>query len=171
MKINKRQVTLRTASGLESPTLGARITLCANACAIKPQKNDRPGYSCERTPWVLVTGAEPLNCPAPPNLPESLTQCVRLRLPQSHSHNRLSDEKMKKILAKSCGRAARHDARFACFLPLRVAESAEQWGDALLRLGEKVAAGRMRCRAQTVVQRGGEVRPHFRFPLSAFRFS
>jgi hypothetical protein len=24
-------------------------------------KNDRPGYSCERTPWVLVTGAEPLN--------------------------------------------------------------------------------------------------------------
>jgi len=24
------------------------------------QKNDRPGCSCERTPWVLVTGAEPL---------------------------------------------------------------------------------------------------------------
>ena len=24
-------------------------------------QNDRPGYSCERTPWVLVTGAEPLN--------------------------------------------------------------------------------------------------------------
>jgi hypothetical protein len=29
---------------------------------MKPGKNDRPGYSCERTPWVLVTGAEPLNC-------------------------------------------------------------------------------------------------------------
>ena len=28
---------------------------------MKTGKNDRPGYSCERTPWVLVTGAEPLN--------------------------------------------------------------------------------------------------------------
>ena len=26
-----------------------------------PQKNDRPGYSCEKTPWVLVTGTGPLN--------------------------------------------------------------------------------------------------------------
>ena len=28
---------------------------------MKAIKNDRPGYSCERTQWVLVTGAEPLN--------------------------------------------------------------------------------------------------------------
>jgi hypothetical protein len=27
----------------------------------RSQKSDRPGYSCERTPWVLVTRAEPLN--------------------------------------------------------------------------------------------------------------
>jgi hypothetical protein len=24
-------------------------------------KSDHPGYSCERTPWVLVTGVEPLS--------------------------------------------------------------------------------------------------------------
>ena len=48
----------------------------------KPLKIDRPGYSCERTQWVLVTGAEPLNCLTPPNLHESLTHNVRLRLPQ-----------------------------------------------------------------------------------------
>ncbi len=35
-------------------------------------KNDRPGYSCERTQWVLVTGAEPLNC---------LPACVLGRFP------------------------------------------------------------------------------------------
>jgi hypothetical protein len=23
---------------------------------MKTRKNDHPGYSCERTPWVLVTG-------------------------------------------------------------------------------------------------------------------
>ena len=28
---------------------------------MKTGKNDRPGYSCERTQWVLVTGAGPLN--------------------------------------------------------------------------------------------------------------
>ena len=28
---------------------------------MKPGKNDRPGYSCERTQWVLVTGVGPLN--------------------------------------------------------------------------------------------------------------
>ena len=27
---------------------------------MKTRKNDHPGYSCERTPWVLVTGVEPL---------------------------------------------------------------------------------------------------------------
>ena len=26
-----------------------------------PDKSDHPGYSFERTPWVLVTGVEPLN--------------------------------------------------------------------------------------------------------------
>ena len=55
--------------------------------------SDRPGYSCERTPWVLVTGAEPLNPspvlkPAPPNLHESLTHNVRLRLKQSQDEYR-----------------------------------------------------------------------------------
>jgi len=38
----------------------------------KPPKSDRPGYSCERTPWVLVTGAEPLN---------SWPACVLNRIP------------------------------------------------------------------------------------------
>lgn len=29
------------------------------------QKSDHPGYSCEKTHWVFVTGVEPLNyCPA-----------------------------------------------------------------------------------------------------------
>lgn len=28
-------------------------------------KSDHPGYSCEKTHWVFVTGVEPLNyCPA-----------------------------------------------------------------------------------------------------------
>jgi len=36
-------------------------TLPLAACGRKRKKSDRPGYSCERTPWVLVTGAEPLN--------------------------------------------------------------------------------------------------------------
>ena|ERR1035438_9633678 len=49
----------------------------------KPRRSDRPGYSCERTPWVLVTGAEPLKfLKSPPNLHEPLTQSVRLRLKQ-----------------------------------------------------------------------------------------
>ncbi len=26
------------------------------------QKNDHPGYSCERAQWALVTGVGPLNC-------------------------------------------------------------------------------------------------------------
>lgn len=25
-------------------------------------KSDHPGYSCEKTHWVFVTGVEPLNC-------------------------------------------------------------------------------------------------------------
>lgn len=28
---------------------------------MKTGKNDHPGYSCERTQWVLVTGVGPLN--------------------------------------------------------------------------------------------------------------
>lgn len=57
---------------------------------MKPGKNDHPGYSCERTPWVLVTGVEPLKLPllAPLNLRESLTQNVRLRLQQSRGQYR-----------------------------------------------------------------------------------
>lgn len=27
-----------------------------------PRKSDHPGYSCEKTHWVFVTGVEPLNC-------------------------------------------------------------------------------------------------------------
>ena len=28
----------------------------------RPRKSDHPGYSCEKTHWVFVTGVEPLNC-------------------------------------------------------------------------------------------------------------
>jgi hypothetical protein len=60
-------------------------TMHPTADFCKRTKNDQLGYSCERTPWVLVTGVEPLDRshPAPPNLREPLTHDVRLRLKQS----------------------------------------------------------------------------------------
>jgi hypothetical protein len=44
------------------PACGDCQVKCNKQGGIARQKNDHPGYSCEKTHWVFVTGVEPLNC-------------------------------------------------------------------------------------------------------------
>jgi hypothetical protein len=46
-------------------------------------KNDHPGYSCERTQWVLFTGVGPLNFMTPTGLNDFRMRNAKSRLKRS----------------------------------------------------------------------------------------
>ena len=91
-------------------------------------KSDRPGYSCERTPWVLVTGAEPLNhlpASALRRLPfDGMKPTFRHRRPEIKMHKLTPESKKKEENAKQpCGPQSGRQAPFSA-LNLRLLREA-----------------------------------------------
>lgn len=56
-----KQGSLWHVSGADTKALCAGIR-CWLAGGDQSLRSDHPGYSCERTHWVLITGVEPLKC-------------------------------------------------------------------------------------------------------------
>lgn len=72
-------------------------------------KNDHPGYSCERTQWVLITGVGPLNC---------WPDCVLKRMTSDSMKQSFRHSKpLSKVPAKSPKAIRNFTLDSACRLP------------------------------------------------------